>query len=331
MRLKSLLFAILLLATSYRLFAQQDPMYTQYMNNMQIVNPAYAGSHDAYQAALVYRAQWVGLEGAPETLTGSFSAPIRKYNLGVGFSVLQDKIGPTETTNINLDVSYKIKLSEKRVTLKSVSKRGGKYVVRSKKEMQGTYLSFGVKAGYNMFSINEDMLNPENPNDPTVYGLEPSSEPDFGAGVYFYSSRFYAGFSIPKFFSKATDGETQNGQDVRFNELHYYFTTGAVFDLSSTLKIKPSMLLRMTAGAPPSIDVNALLLAYDKIWFGGGYRIGDGFVAIAQYNLTDHLKVGYSYDLATTGLFYHNNGTHEISINYDFKLKRSDQDCRMYF
>ncbi|KLT67682.1 PorP/SprF family type IX secretion system membrane protein, partial [Flavobacterium sp. ABG] len=109
MRTKLILFVIMFTAIASH--AQQDAQYTQYMYNTININPAYAGSRGVLSVFGLYRTQWVGLDGAPETGTLSVNTPINNSNLGVGVSLVSDKIGPTNENTLSADLSYSIQVS----------------------------------------------------------------------------------------------------------------------------------------------------------------------------------------------------------------------------
>ena len=171
MRTKILIFALML--TGVVSYAQQDAQYTHYMYNTINVNPAYAGSRGALSAFLLHRTQWVGLDGAPVTNSFSINSPIENSNLGVGLSFVNDRIGPTSENVISADISYTIRTSE-------------------------TYkLSFGVKGSANLFDLDRSKLNPQDNNDPSLFGLSNNFSPNVGAGAYFHSDKLYLGVSVP--------------------------------------------------------------------------------------------------------------------------------------
>ncbi len=153
--------------TCYSGFAQQDAQYTQYMYNTININPAYAGSRGVMSVFGLHRTQWVGLDGAPTTNTFSLNTPISNSNLGVGFSLVNDRIGPTSDNTISADISYTIPMNE-------VYK-----------------LSFGVKASGNIFNLDTDKLDPSNPIDPNLQNFNNEFSPNFGAGVYLHSDNSF--------------------------------------------------------------------------------------------------------------------------------------------
>jgi type IX secretion system PorP/SprF family membrane protein len=289
MKTNILFFALML--TCYCGFAQQDAQYTQYMYNTININPAYAGSRGVMSIFGLYRAQWVGLEGAPTTNAFSVNTPINNSNLGVGLSFISDKIGPTIDQTISADVSYTIQTSE-------------------------TYkLSFGVKASGNFFTLDRSRLNPVDPLDDNLQGVHNEFSLNLGAGAYLHSDKLYLGISVPNFLQDKKYSD--NDYTVFQERMNFYFIGGYVFDLSPSLKFKPAFLAKMVTGAPLQLDVSANFLLYDKLMLGGAYRWDAAASALAGFQITDGLFVGYSYDLETTRLKHYNSGSHEVFLRFE--------------
>jgi type IX secretion system PorP/SprF family membrane protein len=295
---KSILFLFLLLIGIGRASAQQDPMFTQYMHNPVSINPAYAGSRGTLNLVTMHRQQWVGIDGAPKTLTFSINSPFIKYNVGIGLSVVHDEIGPIKQTGIYADYSYHIKISEK------------------------TKLAFGLKGGMNFYNANlTNLLGAQNDDHLMTYGMHRLYLPNFGVGSYLYSDRYYIGFSIPKIIQNIL-AENKKTHDYSSKEQrHIFFTGGIVLDISESIKFKPSTTIRIVSGAPVSTELSASVLLQDKLWLGLMYRFGDSFGALVKFDISKQLSAGYSYDLTRSGLRPYNHGTHEIYISYDITFK----------
>ncbi len=253
--------------------AQQDPQYTQYMYNMNVVNPAYAGSRGTLSFGLLGRTQWTSIDGAPKTLTFNTHAPIGK-NVGAGLSVIADEIGPAKEQNIYADFSYTLSTSD---------------VGR---------LAFGLKAGVTLLNVNLlGVVLPEtgNSGDPVFDENINDAFPNFGAGVFYYTNKWYAGFSVPNIL-KSEHLDKDNINTKASEEVHFFLTTGYVFDLSSTLKFKPSVLFKGVSGAPLSFDVNANFLLYDRVELGASYRWEDAVSLLFNFGVTPDFRIGYAYD-----------------------------------
>jgi len=289
MRTKLFFFVIMFVTIAG--YAQQDAQYTQYMYNTININPAYAGSRGALSIFALHRDQWVGLDGAPKTNTVSVNTPINNSNIGIGLSLVNDKIGPTNENQISADISYTIPTSE---TWK---------------------LSFGIKATADIFNIDIDKLNPETAGDPQFQNFNSDFSPNIGAGVYWHSDNAYIGLSVPNFIE--TNRYDDNDVAIYKDKINYYLMAGYVFDLSYDLKFKPAVLTKMVEGAPLQVDVSANFMFFDKFTVGVAYRWSAALSAMVGFQITDGLYVGYGYDNETTNLRNYNSGSHEIFLRYE--------------
>lgn len=291
--------------TCYSSFAQQDAQYTQYMYNTININPAYAGSRGVMSIFGLHRTQWVGLEGAPTTNAFSLNTPLNNSNLGVGLSFVNDKIGPTNENNISADVSYTVQTSE-------------------------TYkLSFGLKASGNIFSLDRNKLNPADPADDYLQAVNSEFSPNLGAGIYVHSDKLYFGLSVPNFLQ---DKKYSDNDYAVFQErMNVYAIGGYVFDLSPDIKFKPAFLTKMVTGAPLQLDLSGNFLFFDKLMIGGAYRWDAAASALAGFQITDGLFIGYSYDMETTRLKHYNSGSHEVFLRFELFNKVSKMVSPRFF
>lgn len=292
MRLK--FFTVVMMLTGFLCTAQQDAQFTQYMYNTISINPAYAGSRGALSVFGLYRTQWVGLDGAPETSSFSVNSPINNSNLGIGVSVVNDKIGPTNENTFSVDLSYTIQTSA------------------------DFKLSFGIKGTANLFNLDVNKLNMENQADPQFQNLNNKLTPNVGAGVYWHSDKAYIGLSIPNFIE--TNRYNDNDIAIFKDKINYYLIAGYVFDLDKYqyIKFKPALLTKMVEGAPLQVDVSANFMFADKFVVGVAYRWSAALSAMVGFQISDGLYLGYGYDHETTSLRHYNSGSHEIFLRYEF-------------
>lgn len=275
--------------------AQQDPLYSQYMFNTLAVNPAYAGSANVFTALALSRHQWVGFSGAPNTQTLLAHTPLPKENMALGFSLMNDKIGPTRQTGVYADYAYRI--------------RTGK----------DTRLAFGLKGGVNLYQADLAALTTVDPDAANV-NVKGKALPNFGFGLFWHSPRYYAGVSLPKLLENDIDAVSGSGIVTASERRHLFLIAGYVLDIDRGLKFKPSVMIRQVKGAPLSVDLNANFLIRDRIWLGGMYRFGNSIGLLAQYQVNDQFRIGYAFDLTTTRIGAYNGGTHEVMLNYDFRF-----------
>lgn len=304
MKLSKLISIALLLLSVTAVSAQQLPQFTQYMFNTISINPAYAGSRETLSVVGLHRSQWVGIEGGPETQTLSLHTPLRNENMGLGISFINDKLGYENFSYLYADYSYTIKMSEK------------------------TKLAFGIKGGFTRYTLDEELLNdPSVINDPFFNDVSNRWSPNVGAGLYLHSQLWYVGLSAPRLLN--TDyNKGRNGtlDYVALERTSYYLTGGYVFNLSETTKLKPSVLLKATNGAPLSFDISANFLFNETFWIGGGYRIDQNAASIggiADFQISKQLRIGYAYEYPISDLRAYTSGTHEVLLMFEvFKSKR---------
>lgn len=287
--------ALLALSAGRTARAQQDPLYSQYMFNMLAVNPAYAGSADILTTMILSRHQWVGFTGAPSTQTLLAHTPLKARGVSLGFSMLNDRIGPTRQTGAYVDFAYRI--------------RTGK----------DTRLAFGLKGGANLYQADLAALRTV---DPDAANASVSGEllPNFGFGILWHSPTYYVGLSTPKLLQNEIDAIPAAGIVTAVERRHWFLTAGYVLPLDRSIKFRPSLMARMVDGAPLSIDVNANFLFRERIWLGAMYRVGNAFGVLGQYQVNDQLRIGYAFDLTTTRIGAYNAGTHEVMLNYDLRF-----------
>jgi len=308
MKKRDLAVFLVLIISSMTSFGQQDAQYTQYMYNTISINPAYAGSRDAISIIGLYRNQWVGTNGAPTTQTFSVNSPIDKNNkVGLGLSVVNDEIGPTQETYIDIDFSYTINTSNE------------------------GQLAFGLKGGGHLLDVNFNELT-RFVNSDRLLGTNINNKfsPNVGVGLYFHNEKLYFGLSAPNLlttdhFNEDIDVNDNSGSSFIAKErINYYGIFGYVFDLSSETRFKPAALVKAVSGAPLQVDLSANFLMYDKLTLGLAYRWSAAFSGMVGFNITDAFMLGFAYDWETTelGNTQFNAGSFEFIGRYEIFRNR---------
>ena len=287
--------------------AQQDPQYTQYMYNMNVINPAYAGTTEGLAVGALYRSQWVGLDGAPKTMTFSIHSPVGE-KVGLGLSLIADEIGPIKETNAYVDFSYTIPVGME------------------------TKLAFGLKGGFTFhdIGISEDQINLIDMGDPFFAQNINETTPNIGAGVYFYKpNKYYISASMPNILNSVH--LDANGTNLGSETQHLFGAAGYVFDLSENFKLKPHAMVKYAFDAPVSYDLNLNLFMYDIVEIGAGYRLDDSFSGMINFSITPNLRVGYAYDAIQSDLDIVTNASHEVFLNFDLNFPRKVSRSPRYF
>jgi type IX secretion system PorP/SprF family membrane protein len=305
---KIYLVALVALITCIDMYGQQDPHYTQYMYNMNIINPAYAGSKENLSFGILYRKQWVNVDGAPETFSFSGSTPVGK-NVGIGLSLISDKIGPVNEQNAYGDFSYTLNL-------------GGEH-----------RLAFGLKAGatfqrIGLFSDINDGTLPDGTDDAFREDTN-NVYLNIGAGVFYYTNKYYFAVSVPNML-KANHLD-YDGRKYGTETQHYFITGGYVFDLSPTVKFKPFAMLKAAFNSPSSLDVSTNFLFNEKFEIGATYRVDDSFGGMVNYAITPSLRIGYAYDHVISDLKAATTSSHEIIVLFDLNFPKKVSRSPRYF
>jgi len=312
-RLLSLFFGIVILMaiSAGSTSAQQYPIYSQYIFNGLVLNPAYAGSHVQVSATAMYRNQWVNFEGAPKTLSFSAHTSLLKERIGVGLLITDDQIGSYSNQNIYGSYAYILKTPV------------GK-------------LSMGLQAGINIISADFSDLNLDSPGDVSFASINGKVKPNFGAGAYFHNDNFFAGFSVPFLLNSGFDDASVEGAINEIRAARYYYLHGGItlpLNRMKTVQLIPSALIRAQEGSPLSIDINAGVVFYELLSVGASYRNIDALVTYIDLKLSDQFHFGYSYDWTTSDINQFSNGTHEFMLNYRFRVRKihGNIECPNYY
>jgi len=290
--------------------AQQDPQFTQYMYNMSVLNPAYATADESLiNIGTLYRAQWVGSVGGPSTGT-LFAHSKLTDRLEGGVSIIHDQIGDVvKETNAYIDVAYVLPMS-------NIAK-----------------ISFGIKAGATFFSTDFNGFVYSDPLPDAAFAENISRTfPNIGAGVYYFSDKYYVGLSAPNLLQskhlKDDSGIVTEGSE----NTHLFLTGGYVFNLNDRLKLKPAFMTKYVGGAPIAVDLSANLLINNTVELGAGYRIDDSVSGLVNFSVTPMIRIGYAYDYTLSNLGRFNSGSHEVFLLFDISrlAKGYDKSPRFF-
>lgn len=292
MKITNIYIALILMLCVNMLSAQQDPNYTFYRYNMNLINPAFAGASGETSLGINIRSQWASVEGAPETQSFIFGTPMGN-NLGLGVSIINDKTFIETQTSLALDFSYKLKLNE-------------------------VYdLYFGLKAGFNSYDANTAGLTTYGiQSDPSLMNLEGQFSPNIGAGVYLKHEDYFISLSVPKVLSPDRLEEENGIARLSNDRIHMYLSGGYNVALGNGIMLKPTALIRYVNASPLSLDLTAMLEFNDRFDLGAAYRLNESVSGIFIFKTKSWLEIGYAYEVALESSVRNiDNGTHEIMFN----------------
>lgn len=298
MNIKRILLAISLGIGMLSASAQNQFHLTQYMVHHPLINPAAVGAFENLNGALFYRAQWVGFDGAPNVAGFNVNSPIGNGNSNIGLTLINDRIGVNNTTDVSANYAYSIKTSLK------------------------TKLSFGLSATLRMNQSNYADVETNGVVDPSFQSNSPTlMMPNFKFGTYFNSRKFYIGFAIPNLLHNeiVNNGGYSGKTSFDFTQMHLYLHTGYKFELNEKFDLNISTLIKQVAGAPIQDDINVLAEYMKKFGLGFSYRTSNEIAALAQFRINDMFKVAYSYDYTLNNLGNYSSGSHEIMVVFDIR------------
>ncbi len=295
---------VLLICTS-GVQAQSDAMYSQYMFNSLLINPAQAGSLDHINATILAREQWTGLAGRPRTQTIALDGITHDLKHGFGLTMLNDKIGSTRATKLSFMYSYRISFTSK------------------------TKLAFGLQgSGYN-FNTDYSGLRVEDGTDPTIGGNTVNLwRPDVGAGAFFHTNHVFMGISAPSILD--WDIAKTGGSTARRGRT-WFGTAGVIARVSENVHIRPSVMLKFQPNMPFQADFNIVAFLMEKFWIGGSYRLEDAVVLMAQWQINSQWRLGYAYDISTSDIRSYSGGSHELMLAFSLHFQRDNSVDPRFF
>ena len=278
---------------SLEVCSQQDSQYTQYIYNTMSVNSAYTGQRDVLSYTGLYRTQWVGIDGAPKTLTFGIHSPLKNENLGMGISIVSDQLGPIREDYINLNFSYTIRLN------------------------RSTELSFGLKGGLHNLSSDFSRGNSFQNTDVAFNENISLFSPTIGAGLYLHSTRGYLGLSAPNFLT--TEHYNDYKESLASERLHLFLIGGYVFNIDNDIKLKPAFLIKAVSGSPLIADLSINAMFNNRFVFGLAYRWDDSLSGLTGLQVNKTLFIGYAYDYNTSIGNKYTGGTHEVMLRFELR------------
>jgi type IX secretion system PorP/SprF family membrane protein len=304
-----ILTAIAFILSLTAVLGQDHAQFNHYIANQGMLNPAYNGTRDIISGLLVHRTQWFGVEGAPHSQGLNVHGPIEDTNLGVGIVLMNDMIGFSNNFDFMGSASYKLQIDRNR------------------------FLSLGLQMGLSSHVYDGTKAITDDYNDPVFLGKQSKIGFNFGFGGYFYGENYFAGLSIPRFFShNFNEDESQFKNTIDFQNLYTYLYGGYIFDWGD-VKVKPTALYRFVYGAPLQFDVSANVLLMERLWVGLAYRSISEVVLLSEFVINRQFTVRYSFDYSLSSLNrYAKAGSHEIGLQFDFSFqKRAGMRSIRYF
>lgn len=294
--MKRIFLLIIILQPFYTLLAQQDALYSQYMFNQFVINPAYAGTRDAISMVMVSRSQWLNIPGAPQTFTFSAHGPIAKHKMALGLQAFSDKIGPNNNSGAYFTYAYHLKLNDAKLVM-------------------------GLKGGVYSAELNWNALVYENKTDQfTGTQNSQTTATTFDFGAYYYTNNFYFGLSATHINKPRINYLFLPENAGFYLRRHFFMITGYAHELNDKWLLKPSLMIRKTSVSPVNLDLNCSVLYNKKLWLGTSFRSSRSIVLLTEYVIKESLRIGYSADITLNRLRSHSGLSHEIMLGYDFSL-----------
>jgi type IX secretion system PorP/SprF family membrane protein len=282
-------FVVIMLLIDLSAQAQQDPLYSQYLNNPFVLNPAYAGLTNNLNFAVSYRSQWAGFEDSPKTVNFNTHISLHNNKMGAGLMVISDQIGNSTINEVFGSYSYRINLTDSKI------------------------LSFGLQAGIANYQIDNSKVNPFDQGDPLFQGNSSETKPSFGFGAILKDDKFFISLSVPRMLNTTIENQ---GKQASLYTQHYYLMGSYLFFLSERIRFKPSTLLKFVSGAPASVDLNASFIINEKYQAGLLTRSFNTYGLFLQALWKDSFRFGYTFEVPTGSSVGTNFTSHEITIGY---------------
>ena len=304
--MKKCFYIFIFILSSVVVRAQQLPHYSNYMINDYVMNPAIGGSDNYFEGVSNNRYQWIGITDAPRTYILSVNGPTKNLKMGLGGLLFTDIVGPTRRTGLYFSYAYHLKVSEK------------------------VKISLGLSGGILQFMVDGSKITLRDPSDLVISnGVQSVLMPDFGAGVYAYSTdkKWYVGASVPQILQNKIKFFDNSTTSLSKLATHYYVTAGYKFTITDDIKIEPSTCLKYVKPAPFQFDLGLRAIYQEKIWIGGAFGYLDAVSAMVGYTMQENITFAYSYDFTMTNIKKYSTGTHELMIGIKFHRKKESKDA----
>lgn len=310
-----LIMSILMFAVDAR--AQQEPLFTQYVNAPICMNPSFTGNRNSLAIDMTIRKQWMGIDGAPESFTLGVHSPINKSRVSLGGYITTDKVGPIKYNQFSFAYAYQVRLSDR------------------------MFLSMGTQAGLNHYNIGLTNMKLNDPSDPNFgFNIENAIKPTWGFGATVFTPKYHIAISSPQIILNELSAE-ENNSTVYQAQRNYYINGGYTYKINKKQSLQGSTLIRLADSSSPIFDFNVLFNYNKTLWFGASYRLKQTIAAMVNYQVTKNIAVCYSYDFNINTKSYFKQGSHEITLSYDcfkfykknkyrnFKRKKADEEDSM--
>lgn len=275
--------------------AQQEPMYSQYIFNSSVLNPAQSGAGRHNQAGILYRNQWVGLKGAPVTRSAFLNTSLFK-GTGLAVGLVSDKIGPINRFSVHTDLAYHLKFSREWVA------------------------SVGLRFMLNNTSVNLTNIDNISPDIQFSEDINSGYYLNAGFGFLVSNGQYFAGFSLPRTFNTYLGG---SNSFYRQSYNHFVAYTGSSYNINSSWEFIPSLLLKRTKEVPMQLDVNFIVQWEEMLSFGALLRAKDAAGFLIGFNLSKKWHVGYVYEYPINEVNSVTWQTHEFALRYIWESRKS--------
>ncbi|WP_293304834.1 PorP/SprF family type IX secretion system membrane protein [Pedobacter sp. UBA5917] len=311
-------FLPLFLLSHLAVLAQQDAQFGQYLFNGLHINPAYAGYKEELYLQAFARAQWIGVRGAPQTLSISADEAIKDESIGLGLIIGKDKIGAQRSLIATGNLAYRIKLDRTETNV----------------------LAFGIGLGVKQLGLDGNLLDPHDLGDNRIpTGNVSQITPEFRAGIFYSNEKYFAGFSATNLIARSIAILSDYNTLSITPQTHLYLTAGMLLPINDYILFRPTFLLKDDIRGPTSLDLNTFFLFNERFWIGSAYRSSVKLYPknnlqknlpnastvgiITEYFTKSNLRIGYGYDFTLNKLQRYDYGSHEISLGYYFTTKKS--------